>query len=496
MPNNAVGAVPEFDFVLFGGTGDLATRKLLPALFDAHCVGSLHPRGRILALGSQPLGQDAYLAMLESKVRPALPAAAAAEVWQAFVARILYLQVDANAPEGFDALAELVRARAAPVVVFYLATGPQLFVPICEQLARTGLNHAGVRIVLEKPLGHDLASSDAINSAVAQHFAEDQIYRIDHYLGKESVQNLMAMRFGNVLFEPLWRREWVRDVQITIAEEIGVEKRGAFYDGIGALRDMVQNHLLQLLCMVAMEPPASLSEDAIRDEKLKILKALKSIELNEVAEKVVRGQYCRGAAAGDAVPGYVNEPAVAPDSQTETFVAIKAEVANWRWAGVPFYLRTGKRMQSRLAEIVIQFRDVPYSLFPRPLDHEPGNRLVITLQPEESIRLHFLVKHPGDTQALQPATLDLQRMLPRGQGNRHERKTGAYERLLLDVIRGRLGLFVRRDEQAQAWRWVAPIQQAWAQSNLAPKLYSAGTWGPAASSALPSRDGAVWHEEL
>ncbi|WP_092138233.1 glucose-6-phosphate dehydrogenase [Cupriavidus sp. YR651] len=496
MQNPSIPAVPEFDFVLFGGTGDLARRKLLPALFDAHSVGSLHERGRIIALGSQPLTQSAYLNMLEAEVRPALPAAAAAEVWNAFVARITYLQVDANVPQQFDALAELVRARAAPVVVCYFATGPQLFVPICQQLARTGLNHPGVRVVLEKPLGHDLQSSESINAAVAEFFAEDQIYRIDHYLGKESVQNLLAMRFGNALFEPLWRREWVRDVQITIAEELGVEKRGGFYDGTGALRDMVQNHLLQLLCMVAMEPPASLAEDAIRDEKLKVLKALKPIALHEVAEKAVRGQYCRGAAVGGPVQGYVNEPGIPADSRTETFVAVKAEIANWRWAGVPFYLRTGKRMQQRLAEIVVQFRDVPYSLFPRPLDHAPGNRLVITLQPEESIRLHFLVKQPGDTQALQPASLDLQRILPRGQGARHERKAGAYERLLLDVIRGRLRLFVRRDEQAQAWRWVAPILRAWEHNREAPKLYTAGTWGPAASSALLSRNGAVWHEEL
>ncbi|AOZ10097.1 glucose-6-phosphate dehydrogenase [Cupriavidus malaysiensis] len=489
-------AVPEFDFVLFGGTGDLARRKLLPALFDAHASATLHPRGRILALGSQAMSREAYLDMLESEVRPMLPGAVAVDTWRQFLERVAYQQVDARAPEGFDALAELVQARGAPVVVCYLATAPHLFVPICEQLARTGLNHAGVRVVLEKPLGHDLASSEAINDAVGRHFGEEQIYRIDHYLGKESVQNLMAIRFGNALFEPLWRREWVRDVQITIAEELGVERRGNFYDGIGALRDMVQNHLLQLLCMVAMEPPSSLSADAIRDEKLKILKALRPLAQHEVAERVVRGQYCRGAAAGNPVPGYAGEPGIAADSSTETFVAIKAEIANWRWAGVPFYLRTGKRMQARVAEIVVQFRDVPYSVFPRPLDHEPGNRLVITLQPEESIRLHFLVKQPGDTQALQPATLDLQRMLPRGQGARHERKTGAYERLLLDVIRGRLGLFVRRDEQAQAWRWVAPIQQAWTDSGLAPKLYTAGTWGPAASSALLSRDGAVWHEEL
>ncbi len=250
-------------------------------------------------------------------------------------------------------------ARAAPVVVCYLATAPHLFVRICEQLARVGLTGQRSRIVLEKPLGHDLESSEAINSAVARFFAEDQIYRIDHYLGKESVQNLMAVRFGNVLFEPLWRREWVKEVQITIAEELGVERRGNFYDGIGALRDMVQNHLLQLLCMVAMEPPTSLSEDAIRDEKLKILKRVRPIRPEEVAGKVVRGQYCRGAAGGDPVPGYASEPGIPAESRTETFVAVKAEIANWRWAGVPFYLRTGKRMQSRVAEIVIHFHDVP-----------------------------------------------------------------------------------------------------------------------------------------
>ncbi|UIF90714.1 glucose-6-phosphate dehydrogenase [Cupriavidus sp. UYPR2.512] len=483
---------PEFDFILFGATGDLARRKLLPALFDAHAAGSLHPRGRILALGSQPLSHDAYLAMLDDEVLPALAGNAAAAAWQGFLERILYLQVDANADSGFDALAELVNARAAPVVVFYLATAPHLFVTICEQLARVGLTGQRSRIVLEKPLGHDLASSEAINAEVARHFAEDQIYRIDHYLGKESVQNLMAVRFGNVLFEPLWRREWVRQVQITIAEELGVERRGNFYDGIGALRDMVQNHLLQLLCMVAMEPPTSLSEDAIRDEKLKILKALRPIRPEDVAEKVVRGQYSRGAAGGDPVPGYASEPGIATDSRTETFVAIRAEIANWRWAGVPFYLRTGKRMQSRVAEIVIHFHDVPYPLFPHPLGVMSGNRLVITLQPEESIRLYFLTKQPGDTQALIPASLDLQlnTAAPR------VRRVGAYERLLLDVIRGRLGLFVRRDEQVQAWRWVAPILKTWENSPAPPKPYTAGTWGPAASSALLSRDSMAWHEEM
>nr|WP_144827769.1 glucose-6-phosphate dehydrogenase [Cupriavidus gilardii] len=482
--------MPDFDMVLVGGTGDLARRKLLPALFDAHRAGLLHPSARILATGSHDSTTEEYVATLEQGMRPHLEHAPP-DSWASFLARICYVQADARVPGHFDALARKVHARNPEVVVCYLATAPHLFVPICEQLGRTGLNHPNVRVVLEKPLGHDLDSNEAINAAVAQHFAEDQIYRIDHYLGKESVQNLMAIRFGNALFEPLWRREWVQDVQITIAEELGVETRGDFYDRTGALRDMVQNHLLQLLCMVAMEPPASLTEDAIRDEKIKILKALKPISPQEVAEKTVRGQYRAGAVGGKPVPGYLEEDGIAPDSRTETFVAIKAEIANWRWAGVPFYLRTGKRMQSRVAEIVIHFRDVPHAIFPRPMTVSPQNRLVIRLQPEESIRLYFLVKQPGDTVALTPTSLDLD-----FANSFKVRRAGAYERLLLDVIRGRLGLFVRRDEQVQAWRWVEPIIDTWAESALPPKPYTAGTWGPAAATALLSRDNALWHEEV
>ncbi|QET05587.1 glucose-6-phosphate dehydrogenase [Cupriavidus pauculus] len=483
-------SLPDFDMVLFGGTGDLARRKLLPALFDAHRCGGMHAASRILATGSHAQTTEQYIATLEETVRPAL-GQAKPEDWASFVQRICYVQADARQPGNFDALAEKVHSRNPEVVVCYLATAPHLFVPICEQLHRTKLNTPNVRVVLEKPLGHDLDSNEAINAAVAQFFTEDQIYRIDHYLGKESVQNLMAIRFGNALFEPLWRREWVQDVQITIAEELGVETRGDFYDRTGALRDMVQNHLLQLLCMVAMEPPASLSEDAIRDEKIKILKALKPITPQDVAEKTVRGQYREGAIGGKPVPGYLQEQGIAPDSRTETFVAIKAEIANWRWEGVPFYLRTGKRMQSRLAEIVIHFRDVPHAIFPKPLTLSPQNRLVIQLQPEESIRLYFLAKQPGDTLELTPTSLDLD-----FAHSFKVRRAGAYERLLRDVIRGRLGLFVRRDEQVQAWRWVEPIIDTWDASSVPPKPYTAGTWGPAASSALMSRDGALWHEEV
>jgi glucose-6-phosphate 1-dehydrogenase len=325
-------SLPDFDMVLFGGTGDLARRKLLPALFDAHRTGCLHPSSRILATGSHPHTTEQYKAMLEESVRPGLEHAPP-EAWTSFMDRIGYVQADARQPAHFDALAEQVLARKPEVVVCYLATAPHIFVPICEQLGRTGLNAPNVRVVLEKPLGHDLDSSEAINNAVSRYFGEEQIYRIDHYLGKESVQNLMAIRFANALFEPLWRREWVQDVQITIAEELGVETRGDFYDRTGALRDMVQNHLVQLLCMVAMEPPASLSEDAIRDEKIKILKALKPILPQDVAEKTVRGQYRAGAVGGKPVVSYVDEQGIAADSTTETFVAIKAEIANWRWEG-------------------------------------------------------------------------------------------------------------------------------------------------------------------
>ena len=481
----------SFDLVFFGGTGDLTWRKLMPALFQAFRHGKLPEGGRILAVARDDQTDERYREWLKERFREVDAGKRPSdEEFERFAALVHYRRMDLSQPEHYQGLKDWLDARNADTVVLYLATSPHLFTGICEQLGAVGLNHGKVRVVLEKPLGHDLDSAQEINRAVRSVFAEAQAFRIDHYLGKPSVQNLMALRFGNALFEPLWRREWVQDVQITIAEELGVETRGDFYDRTGALRDMVQNHLVQLLCMVAMEPPASLSEDAIRDEKIKILKALKPILPQDVAEKTVRGQYRAGAVGGKPVVSYVDEQGIAADSTTETFVAIKAEIANWRWEGVPFYLRTGKRMQSRVAEIVVHFRDVPHAIFPRPLTLSPQNRLVIRLQPEESIRLYFLVKQPGDTVELTPTSLDLD-----FANSFKMRRAGAYERLLLDVIRGKLGLFVRRDEQVQAWRWVEPILDTWDQSTVPPKPYTAGTWGPAASSALMSRDGALWHEE-
>lgn len=485
-----MATTPAVDIIFFGGTGDLTLRKLLPALYHADKAGLLHGDTRIFALGRKTIGRDGYLTVLDERVKPTLGTELDLESWARFSERIHFNALDAGHAEDYEHLLHDLGGIRERVTVCYLATAPHLFTPICKHLAAIGLNHPNVRVVLEKPLGHDLASSNTINADVAQYFSENQIYRIDHYLGKESVQNLMAIRFGNALFEPLWRREWIDNVQITIAEELGVEERGEFYDQTGALRDMLQSHLLQLLCFVAMEPPASLAEDAIRDEKLKVLKSLKTFTAEDVVTKTVRGQYQNGAIKGMPVIGYRQEHRVAADSNTETFVALQAEISNWRWAGVPFFLRTGKRMQERTAEIVINFRNVPHTLFPMPIGLHSANRLVISLQPKESIRLYFLAKEPGDAMNLQSTYLNLD-----FHTTFKARWADAYERLLLDVIRGRLALFMRRDEQAQAWSWVEPIMRSWEQHSIAPRPYTAGTWGPAASGSLLARAAAVWHEE-
>jgi glucose-6-phosphate 1-dehydrogenase len=350
--------------------------------------------------------------------------------------------------------------------------------------------------VLEKPLGHDLQSNRAINQSVRKVFGEGQIFRIDHYLGKPSVQNLFAMRFGNALFEPLWRREHIANIQITIAEELGVEKRGAFYENTGALRDMVQNHALQLLCAIAMEPPINAHADAIRDEKLKVLRALKPWTTETLSQHVVRGQYSTGNLNGQTVPGYNEEAGVNPNSSTETFVALRTEIANWRWAGVPFYIRTGKRLASREGYIEINFRPTPHAIFQAPAGGV--NKLVIHLQPKDGLELHLFAEgqhkrlktgKQASTQ-LSPVHLDLD--FDKRFGSE---RVGAYERLLLDVLDGRLNLFVRSDEQEEAWRWVEPILQHWANDTQGPRHYAAGTWGPSASSAMIARDGFCWAEE-
>lgn len=491
---------PGFDVIFLGGTGDLTWRKLMPSMYQLFLKGHL-ANGRILASARDRMDSEGYRNWLRDKCASlgwAQPLEEAS--FSAFAAHIDYLPCDFSQPNDYARIAAWVDSRssggaeASVAVVCYLATTPALFATICAQLAACGLNRDTVRVVLEKPLGHDLESAIAIRESVSQHFRESQIFRIDHYLGKQSVQNLMALRFGNAFLEPLWRREFIENVQITLAEDLGVEQRGGYYDKSGALRDMVQNHLLQLLCIVAMEPPASSDPDAIRDEKLKVLRSLRAFKPHEVDQFVVRGQYRQGSVNGNTVPGYLQEAGVPPDSETETYAAIRAEICNWRWAGVPFFLRTGKRLPQRLAEIVINFKPVPHSIFPIP-DSGAHNRLEITLQPADRIELHLLAKDPNrsgnDAAALAPVRLDL---------NFNEVFGGAamdaYERLLLRVIEGRLDLFVRFDEQQAAWQWVMPILEAWEQARVAPRPYSAGTWGPPAASVLVARENALWPEEV
>jgi glucose-6-phosphate 1-dehydrogenase len=479
----------SFDLVLFGGTGDLTWRKLMPALFQAFRHGKLPPNGRILAVAREQRSDADYRAWIQQRFVEVDPAKQPTEDEFARFATLLhYRRMDLSQPGDYAALSVWLAERRADTVVMYLATAPHLFPLVCSQLGAAGLNGPQVRVVLEKPLGHDLASAQEINRVVASAFSERQALRIDHYLGKPSVQNLSALRFGNALFEPLWRRESISNIQITLAEAIGVGTRGDFYDRTGTLRDMIQNHALQLLTMIAMEPPPTNDADAIRDEKLKVLKSLKPFTAESVARDVVRGQYKAGVLGGQPVPGYLEEKKVPAGSRTETFVALRTEVQNWRWAGVPFFLRTGKRLAARHAQIVVNFRPVPHPIFPgssRP------NKLVIKLQPEDGLELHLLAaKGSGLGELLSPVFLDLDF----DKAFAAER-VGAYERLLMDAIAGRLNLFVRSDEQEQAWRWVEPVLHAWANDPHPPRAYAAGTWGPPAASAMVARDGCVWDEE-
>jgi len=475
------------DMIIFGGMGDLAMRKLLPALYMAYLHGNLPAATRIISTGRQDFDRKAYLAHVEDHSRSFIASANFNDkTWDGFLALLEYVRLDVQAAPDFSALAQA--SHAGHQRVFYLSTAPALFTTICDKLAASNLVDANARVVLEKPLGHDLDSAIEINEAVGKHFAESQIYRIDHYLGKETVQNLMVLRFGNSILEPLWRAPNISSVQITVAEEVGVGSRAGFYDGTGAMRDMVQNHLLQLLCIVAMEPPTSLSPDAVRDEKLKVIRSLRRFGLADIARDTVRGQYTHGASSNQEVAGYLEERNVPPESKTETFVALRAHVDTWRWSKVPFYLRTGKRMARRSSKIVIEFANPPFPLFP----DQPGgvaNRLVIELQPEEAIKLQLMAKQPGSGMQMQQVALNLDL-----QSAFQQRRAEAYERLLIDVVRGRLTHFMRRDELEAAWAWADPIIEGWSTLGEKPHPYPAGSWGPAESSALLARDGYAWVE--
>lgn len=484
--------VQPFDYVVFGATGDLTKRKLIPALYHRFMDGQFDEQSRIIGVSRsdlsdtefQDLARDAVIQFVDKDYQDKATI-------DRFVSIFSYIVNDVLNEDGWGDLGQALRDDANIVRAFYLAVAPDLFAPIAQYLSKQGYYRRDARVVIEKPLGHDLLSSMQINDGVAEIFEEDQVYRIDHYLGKETVQNLLALRFANTLFEPIWNSAHIDHVQLTVAESVGAGTRG-YYDESGALRDMIQNHMLQLLCLVAMEPPASDDANALRDEKLKVLRALKPIANSDVTKMTVRGQYKGVKSETTSVAGYQEElPEDKKGSRTETFVALKAEIGNWRWSGVPFYMRTGKRMANRVSEICIQFKPIPHSIF----DHAEGapraNKLIIRLQPDEGVKLMMMIKDPG------PGGMRL-REVPLNLSFAQtftERTPEAYERLLLDVIRGNQTLFMRRDELEAAWMWVDPIREAWDRSSEPPQPYTAGTWGPSGAIALIERDGRTWYED-
>lgn len=480
-----------FDLVIFGGTGDLSRRKLLPALFAGLVAGRVHGDSRIVLTSRSGLKQGVKAWLKETFAENA-PSCGVEEASLATFAKMVDV-IELGLTKGGDdwtALVKLLKRKDERPLVHFLAVPPSVFTGTCELLCKYGLNDDRARIVLEKPLGHDLASAQAINADVARCFKESQTFRIDHYLGKEAVQNLLALRFSNIMFEELWSARTIDHIQITIAEDQGVEGRGAFYEGIGAMRDMVQNHLIQLLCLVAMEPPARLDGDSIREEKLKVLKSLKHYEASEMDTNVVRGQYLAGAMGGQAVGSYAEDLSLEKPSDTETFVALKTYIENWRWANVPFYLRTGKRLPDRFAEIVIQFKQIPHSPHAGWAKHISPNRFIIRLQPEDHLALRMMVKNHGSTtEALKEMEMNLDVV---GEGGT---RLGPYLRLILDAARGDQSLFVHRDEVEYAWRWVDHIIGHWADSETLVKKYQSGTWGPYEAHDLMVRDGREWFHE-
>ena len=476
--------------LLFGATGDLAHRMLLPSLYGLHADGLLPDDFQIICTARSELDDEQYRASAVEALKEHVPTnfydPKSALV---FSRRLTYVVLDATKPEGFKRLAKTVDPDAG--LAIFLSTAPTLFKAVIDGLEAASLTGPRVRLALEKPLGTDLASSCEINDAVAIAFPESRTFRIDHYLGKETVQNLLALRFANSMFEPLWNSAHIDHVQITVAESIGLEDRGAYYDGAGALRDMVQNHMLQLLALVAMEPPADFDATEVRDEKVKVLRSLRPMRPDDVADHVVTGQYGKGAVGGEPVPGYAEE--LGKESATETFVALKAHVENWRWAGVPFYLRTGKRMAERKTEIFIQFKCVPHSIFAARGARTQPNKLVIAIQPEENIRLLVMAKTPGlDREGIRLREVPLDVGLANAFAD--ARRRIAYERLLLDLIDGDPTLFVRRDEVEAQWQWIDGVRAAWEAAGLTPKPYGAGSWGPSAAIALTERDGVHWHD--
>ena len=476
-------------FVLFGATGDLARRMLFPSLYFLHTEGFLADGQRVVATSRSAREDGEFREAVRGWVEERAGERFDADAFGAFAERITYVSVDAEKEADFEALADHLSGGCTDEVVFYLSTSPSIFGAVCRGLKGAGLTAAPNRIVVEKPIGHDLESNIEINDTLAEAFSEDRTFRIDHYLGKETVQNLIALRFGNRVFEPLWNATSIESVQVSIGEDLGVDGRGGYYDEYGAIRDMVQNHLLQLVCLVAMEPPASLSAEAVRNEKVKVLRSLAPITAENVGEKTVRGQYEGGFAPDGSEASSYKQDAGDDASTTESYVAIAAEVQNWRWAGVPFYLETGKRLSERKTQIVIRFREVPHSIFAGGTD---PNELIIVLQPKERIELQIMNKKPGLTEDGMPLQ-ELSLNLSLAQENGARRRI-AYEQLILDALNDNPALFVQRDEQEAAWRWIDGIARAWEERGVKPKPYRSGGAGPSAKHQLTERRGHSWYE--
>ncbi|WP_096785814.1 glucose-6-phosphate dehydrogenase [Rhodobacter sp. CZR27] len=474
--------VDTFDLVIFGGTGDLARRKILPGLYRRFLGGQMPPESRIIAAARSEMDAETFRGQVRAALEEFVPAARRDEaVIAAFLERILYVAIDATGTSGWAQLKEMMRPDV--VRAFYFSVAPSLFGALAERLHEHDIAGSQSRIVVEKPFGRDLASARALNAVLAQHFSEEQIYRIDHYLGKETVQNLMAVRFANILFEPLWKAQYIDHVQITVAETVGVGGRGAYYDTSGAMRDMVQNHMMQLLCLIAMEPPYHFDPNAVRDEKLKVIRALDPVP----PEDIVRGQYL----AGSGQEGYLSHSGN-PQSRTESYIAMKVHISNWRWKGTPFYLRTGKRLRARTSEIAITFREPPHSIFDDAEDWRE-NVLVIRLQPNEGINLKVMIKEPGPG-GMRLTQVPLDMSFAEALGENGEDIPDAYERLIMDVIRGNQTLFMRGDEVEAAWAWVDPIIASWERRGDRPCTYEPGTSGPEDALMLMHRDGRRWRE--
>lgn len=475
------------NLLIVGGDGDLAIRKLYPALFSLEQAGELDKVQRITGMARKPKPRNQALKLIKSRLETSGRFNEAD--WERFSARIDLVEGDATDPKSLESYAESLNLEDSQLTV-YFAIPPSIFEGVCRALNTAGLVVPSTRVVIEKPLGTDKASFIEIQSSLSEIFDESQVYRIDHYLGKEAVQNLLALRFANIIFGSIWNGNFVDNVQITIAETVGVEDRHEFYEETGAMRDMIQNHMLQLLCLITMEPPANRKASMIRSEKLKILQSLKPIELADINNKTIRGQYASGGIEDELVPGYQDEVGTEKNSTTETFVAIKAEIDNWRWANVPFYLRTGKRLPSRCAEIIMQFRSPKHNIFPDQTVGMEGNQLRIRLQPEEGIQLHFLNKTPGLGELpMEPVSLNLD-----APDCSAQLSFDAYARLFLEVLRGDQTLFVSAEEVIASWEWVDQIIENWDTAKSKAHPYAAGTMGPSQAVVMMARDGREWND--